>query len=138
MYKPHLLVIEDDKKIADLVCQVAKEAGFAARMTGKFTEIPSLYDSFLPEVIVLDILMPGMGGFEVLSFLAKRNSPSRVIILSGQPNYRPMALRLAKGLELAIVANIAKPFRIFQLRQILESAKHSLHIKKEAAGWNQI
>jgi DNA-binding response OmpR family regulator len=126
MSKHRLLVIEDDKDIADLVCLVASEADFDARAIHHFIEILSVYENFTPHVIVLDILMPGMDGFEVLNFLHQRGSGSRVIILSGQENYRPMAERMAEGFRLPIAATIAKPFRLSELRQTLENIKLSL------------
>jgi len=128
MPKYRLLVIEDDEHIADLVCRVAEGAEFETRVTCDFTEIPTLYDEFQPHIIVLDIIMPDMDGFEVLNFLHKRNSSTRVVILSGQAAYRPMASKMAEGLELAIVATVAKPFRVAELRQTLERIKLSLPV----------
>jgi len=128
MPKHRLLVIEDDEHIVDLVSRVAEEADFEVRSSCDFTEIPYLYDKFMPHVIVLDIIMPDMDGFEVLNFLHKRNSSTRVVILSGQAAYRPMASKMAEGLELAIVATVAKPFRVAELRQTLERIKLSLPV----------
>ena len=126
MSQYRLLVIEDDQNIADLVCRVATEVDFDVCVTSNFTEIPVLYDEFKPHVIVLDMVMPDMDGFEVLNFLHKRNSSSRIVILSGQADYRPIALKMAEGLELAIIATIAKPFRLADLRQTLAKIKVSL------------
>jgi two-component system OmpR family response regulator len=126
MSKHRLLIIEDDQHIANLVCRVAEEMDFDVRTTCDFMEISSLYDEFKPQLVVLDIIMPDMDGFEVLNFLHRRNSSTRVIIVSGQPDYRPMAERMAEGLELAIVATVAKPFRLAEFRKILEDIKHSL------------
>jgi two-component system OmpR family response regulator len=126
MSKHRVLVIEDNPHIADLVCHVATDANFDVRATSDFMEITSLYDEFAPHIIVLDVVMPDMDGFEVLNFLHKRNSSSRIIILSGEPAYYPMASRMAEGLELAIIATVEKPFRVAELRQMLEQIKLSL------------
>jgi two-component system OmpR family response regulator len=131
MRKCRLLVIEDDKSIADLICRVATEAGYDVQSTCDYTKIASLYDEFLPQIIVLDIIMPNMDGFEVLKFLHMRNSSSRIVILSGQYDYRSMMERLGSGLNLDIVASVAKPFRLVDLRQTLEKIKYSLPVTKK-------
>ncbi len=86
-------------------------------------------------MLVLDVLMPDMDGFEVLNLLHKRNSSTRIIILSGEPFYRPQASRMAEGLELAIVATIRKPFRLDELRQTLEKIKLSLPPPNKKSSW---
>jgi two-component system OmpR family response regulator len=126
MAQHRLLVIEDDPKIVDLVCRTGEDIGFDVRGTSDFLEIQDIYDSFDPEVIVLDVVMPDMDGFEVLNFLHRRNSMARVIIFSGNPEYRPLASKMAEGLSLAIVATVPKPFRIADLRRTLEIAKDAL------------
>lgn len=126
-----LLVIEDNRSVADLVCRVAQELEFESLAICDFMEIASVYDNFLPDVIVLDILMPDMDGFEVLNFLHQRHSASHIIIMSGQANYHPVALTIAEGLKLPIFATIEKPFRIFDLRQILEKVKSSLLVSQK-------
>jgi len=133
MSTSRLLVIEDDKNIADLIHHVGVEMGFDVCAACDFAGITSLYDRFVPDVIVLDILMPGMDGFEVLHFLRRRNSTSRVIILSGQPDYRSMAKRMGEGLELTITATVAKPFRITELREVLHAVLEKTKLSMETA-----
>jgi two-component system OmpR family response regulator len=135
MSEPRLLIIEDDKKIVELVSRTAQEDGFTVRASCDFAEIPSVFDEFKPDAIILDIIMPGMDGFEILDFLHKRNSSTRIVVLSGRPDYRPMASRMAEGLELAIIETVAKPFRLSELRLALDKIKDSLpkHPSSEAA-----
>lgn len=129
---PRLLVLEDEKNIADLVLRVAEEAGYDARAIRYLQEIPTLYEIFVPDVIILDIVMPGMDGFEVLQFLHSLNSESRIIIFSGQDDYRLMASRMAEGMNLPVVATVAKPFRVEMLRQTLIDTKNTLPPRKNA------
>jgi DNA-binding NarL/FixJ family response regulator len=70
--------------------------------------------------------MPEVDGFEILNLLHQRHSASRILILSGQEDYRPMAGRMAEGFSLKIAATVSKPFRFKEFRQILEAIKLSL------------
>lgn len=126
MPKHRILIVEDEKDIADLVYRVSIESDFEVYTTQDCLEIYDLYDRCKPHIVVLDILMPNMDGFEVLNFLHKRNSKSRVVILSGQAHYRPMASRMAEGLALPIDATIAKPFRLNELRSTLKAIRQNL------------
>ena len=131
MPKHRLLVIEDNKDLAELICTVAVEAGFDARTTSSPSEIQPLYDTYKPQVLILDILMPDMDGFEVLRFLHKSGSTARIVILSGAEDYRAMAEKMADGLQLTIDANLRKPFRIKELTSALEAIKLSLSTPSE-------
>jgi two-component system OmpR family response regulator len=120
MADPRLLVVEDNPDIAKLVCHID------ARAVEEGSEIPAVYDEFKPEVIVLDILMPDMDGFEILQFLHARESTTQVIILSGDMDFGPMAERIAAGPSVRVAANLVKPFHARELIATLETVKFAL------------
>ena len=126
-----LMVIEDDWIMAELMSRVAEEAGFESKCISSEQAIEGMYDQFTPHVMLLDILMPGCDGFEILEFLNLKKSQTRIVVTSVQGNYREMAQRLAEGLGLPIVASIAKPFAIDRLRHILEVIRGSLETEKD-------
>ena len=132
MTAQRLLAVEDNNDIAALICNVASEAGFYPR-TANNCSFDSIYDSFCPDVIVLDIFMPDMDGFEVLQFLSRRRSKARIIILSGDRKYSLMAESMGRVLGLCIDANMAKPFRVHTLRNLLETVRTSLNVEQDAS-----
>jgi len=121
-----LLVIEDVQNIADIICHAAADAGFEACSANGATAT-ALYDSFGPQVIVLDLLISGMGELAFLQFLKERSSSARIVIISGCSDaYRKQAEDLAALGGLIIEANMAKPFRINELRGTLERIRQSI------------
>lgn len=126
MARHRLLVIEDDDRIADLVCDVAKDSGFAIYKAPSGKELVSVYENFDPEVIVLDVLMPDVDGFEVMDFLSNRCSKAVILIMSGNDTYREMAERMAVARGLNISNIIPKPFRIAALRHTLQKVRSHL------------
>lgn len=119
-------MIEDDNKIANLICHVATEMGFTAHAATGPEAIIKAYESLQPEVIIMDLFMPDMDGIEVLQFLRRQFSPARIVIISGSDvSSRRMTESLGKGLGLIIEANISKPFQIAELRATLEKIKLS-------------
>ena len=126
MFENKLMIIEDDEKIADLIRRVAFEIGFDTRIAHNNLSFIPVFEEFKPDILVLDILMPGMDGFEVIQFLHGRGSKVRVIILSGDEYFREMAAKFGDGLGLNIDITLAKPFRIHELRLALQEIQYSL------------
>jgi DNA-binding response OmpR family regulator len=82
--KIKLLIVEDDKSIRDLYCIKLEKSGFevfAAEDGGKGLDMAI---KELPDIILLDVMMPVMNGFEVLKQLRKNKGTLEipVIILS--------------------------------------------------------
>ena len=122
-----LLVIEDEQKIAELVCRVAKEVGFNTWSASGYDLVENAYDNFQPHVIVLDILMPEMDGMEVLQYLRDQFSNARIVILSGSEGLsHRLTENMGKALGLTMAADIYKPFRVAELRKLFAEIKASL------------
>jgi DNA-binding response OmpR family regulator len=126
MRKHRLLIIEDDSNIADLVSRVALDAGYDVKAACTLKGITELYESFQPHLILLDIVMPDMDGFEVLNYLHSKHSKSRVVIMSGQVDYGPMASRMGDALALQVETTLTKPFRVAELRNSLKKLTAAL------------
>jgi FixJ family two-component response regulator len=78
------------------------------------------YDSFETTTIVLDMIMPGMDGNELVLWLAKRKCAARVIIITGYtPDYATHAKVLAEFKGLGPVTTLHKPVEVSQLRAAL-------------------
>jgi signal transduction histidine kinase/CheY-like chemotaxis protein len=69
---PVALVIEDNAEAAALMAAQLEAQGFAARCVRSAEEALDLPASFMPELITLDILLPGMDGWELLSQLRRQ------------------------------------------------------------------
>jgi DNA-binding response OmpR family regulator len=123
MSELRLLSIEDDARVADLICRIAQEAGFTTR-TAFGGAVEKTYTEFRPDVIVLDVMMPDMDGIEVLQFLREQCCRAHVIILSGSDGLsRRIIEKMGNSLGFTIIANITKPFRVPALRALFEDTK---------------
>lgn len=123
MFEEHLLAIEDDEYIALLISEVAKEAGYYPHILCNSSQLSDAYLEIKPQVVVLDILMPELDGFDVLNFLAQQQSQAKIVIVSGSHEYRDMAEKMGAAHGLSIMANIGKPFRVTELRLALQEIR---------------
>ncbi|NNL78799.1 MAG: response regulator, partial [Desulfobacterales bacterium] len=65
MISRHILIVEDEKKIADLLCDYLKEAGFRTSTQDDGNLVISQVKKDSPDLILLDIMLPGKDGMEL-------------------------------------------------------------------------
>jgi two-component system KDP operon response regulator KdpE len=104
MNKPLVLVVDDDHKILRLLRIELTAAGFQVVMAERGSDALDLVERQRPELVVLDIIMPGMDGLEVLRHI-RETSGVPVILLTAKGTDSDKIL----GLELGADDYLAKP-----------------------------
>lgn len=110
----HILVVDDDKSIAMLLMQILTGEGYQVSCAGDGREGLSLIARNPPDLVLLDLDMPLMGGYEVCRRI-KQDPTTRlipVLILTGQSSSEA---RL-KGWELGADEFLTKPFHFVDVR----------------------
>jgi DNA-binding response OmpR family regulator len=78
---PSILVVDDDPSVRSLLATLLKIEGYAVRaVEDGFTALRSVEDA-RPDCVVLDVMMPGMDGHQVLRALRSRTDGSRVPVV---------------------------------------------------------
>jgi DNA-binding response OmpR family regulator len=123
---PAVLLIEDEPGIVDFVTRGLKAAGFtvAVESDGLAGERAALRESF--DMVVLDLMLPGKGGFEVLQALrtAKPGMPVVVLTARGEIEDR------VSGLEAGAADYLVKPF---SLAELIARMRAQLRVAAEAS-----
>ena len=103
-----VLVIEDDRRMASLLEQGLREEG--SQVTVCHNGVDGLSTALLPDfdVIVLDLMLPGMDGFELTQRLRKRGRQTPVLMLTA----RDAPADVVKGLDLGADDYMTKPFAL--------------------------
>lgn len=124
MTASRLLMIDDEPDIGELVRKVAEAIGYEMRFVTQASAFKDAHRSFNPDVIILDLSMPGTDGVELMEFLAQEKSRARVLILSGfDARIRDGIFRLGTDKGLDMVDFLSKPVRIADLRVLLDRLK---------------
>lgn len=107
---PLIYIIEDDEDIRELVLYALKSNGFEAK---GFESGHTLFKSPIPDLILLDIMLPGDDGYTILNKLKKnfRTSDIPVIMLTAKTS----ELDKVKSLDMGADDYIEKPFGIMEL-----------------------
>jgi len=124
MTLPRLTIVDDDMDIASLFREVAENVGFQVNVY--FNGAEFLNNLHVPaDVIMLDLMMPGMDGVEVIRQLAQNQIDSSLILVSGyDKGVLHSAHELAQESRLNIVSSLTKPIHIASLNELLVKLKN--------------
>lgn len=121
MTRPRLLLIDDEPQLAAFVANAARMCGFDPISTDRDDVFRERYVDDRPEMVALDLGMPGMDGVELLRFLADQAFGGPVLIISGfDRRVLESAFRLGEALGLKMVGPLEKPVRLDALEAILK------------------
>jgi len=127
MERPRLLLIDDEPALAAFVANAAGFSGYSAQVATDDREFREYFLADQPNMVALDLGMPGMDGVELLRFLAEQNYSSPVLIISGfDRRVLESAFRLGQALGLNMTAPLEKPVRLEQLETLLTELRPTL------------
>ncbi|MDH3638689.1 MAG: EAL domain-containing response regulator [Gammaproteobacteria bacterium] len=119
---PELLVIDDDQDVGALVEHIAERAGYSPTSVSKFDEFKFHFDDDVA-LIVIDLMMPGVDGIEVLRYLAAQNCAAALVLISAvDQRVLQTAMQLAKAQGLWTIKSLTKPFPPAELETVLSQA----------------
>ena len=103
--KQKILIVDDDNHIAELISLYLEKEMFETKIAEDGDEALEYFESFQPDLILLDLMLPGKDGYEVCREIrAKRDTP--IIMLSAKGETFDKVL----GLELGADDYVIKPF----------------------------
>jgi DNA-binding response OmpR family regulator len=127
MTEPRLLLIDDEPALAEFLASAARECGFEPEITDKDEDFRHQFKANRPEMVALDLGMPGMDGVELIRFLAEENYAAPVLIVSGfDRRVLESAFRLGEALGLNMAGPIEKPVRLEELEATLSELRATL------------
>ncbi|QDP20390.1 response regulator [Sphingomonas xanthus] len=127
MTLPRLLLIDDEPALAAFVAKAADMCGYEPVTAADDREFRDKFKDQAPQMVALDLGMPGMDGVELLRFLAEEEFHEPVLIISGfDRRVLDSAFRLGSALGLQMVGPLEKPTRLDSLEAILNKLRPSL------------
>ncbi|MCA9047336.1 MAG: response regulator [Planctomycetaceae bacterium] len=116
-FRPHgrrVLVVDDEPHMARSIRRVLKNEGFDVKIAADGFRAGTYLGTFAPALVTLDLQMPGLTGYDVLSFIRQTEELCRVriLVISGMDEDN-LKMALAEGAD----AVLAKPFDNEELLQ---------------------
>ncbi len=119
-----ILVVDDEKNIADAIVYALKKEGYTAEAAYDGEDALRKFDLLKPDVMILDLMLPGIDGYDVLRSLENK-SPAGVIMLTAKEDIVNKVL----GLELGADDYLTKPFDMRELLARLKSLLRRLQTR---------
>src|SRR5205809_7638655 len=127
MPQPRLLLIDDEPALADYLANAARSCGFDPIVTARDQDFRDALVAKRPEMVALDLGMPGADGVELTRFLADQNYRGPVLIVSGfDRRVLESAFRLGEALGLTMAGPLEKPVRLEAMENLLNDLRATL------------
>jgi len=122
-----VLVIDDDPGVRDYMEALVSRQGYEVSAVADGEEALICLDSVQPDLITLDVVLPGMDGLETLSELKKRLPDVPVVMLSGHGQAR----NIVEAMRLGASDFLRKPFEVEELELAFQKALEQRALRQE-------
>ena len=113
--KSRILVIDDEEKLVAPIKEFLERQGYEVAVCYSGEEGLETADSFKPDVVVTDIIMPGIDGYSMLKEMCKKDQNIRIIVMSAREKISELIQM--EGIE----GFLQKPFELNALNQAIQS-----------------
>lgn len=121
-----VLIVEDEIDLANLIKSSIKELFFKVVIAKDGLEAIKKFDSFKPDIIISDIMMPNLNGLEMSKKIKERYSETPIVILSAH-SHKEMLL---EAIDLGISKYFIKPFDIEEFIEYLKELSKKINKNK--------
>lgn len=113
------VIIDDEPAFVAMLTKMLESFGFEVKVStdARSSQTYEIRDS---DIVFVDAQMPHVSGSEVLEQLARQGAKSPIVAMSGDPQGLDQAESLARKLELNLTGVLEKPFRVADLKFILD------------------
>lgn len=119
----HILVVEDDAKLRSLFCTVLTNNGYLALPAESGEKALSLLDSEYVDLIISDIMMPGMDGYELIDHLRTSGFTMPILIITAKERFEDKQRGFQAGTDDYMVKPIDVNEMVLRVGALLKRAK---------------
>lgn len=106
-----ILIVEDEHKLSDSIVTYLKSEKYLCEQAFDYNEALEKVRGYDYDCVLLDLMLPGGSGLEILRDIKRRNNPAGVIIVSAKDSLDDKV----KGLEIGADDYLPKPFHLAEL-----------------------
>jgi DNA-binding response OmpR family regulator len=109
--KPVILIVEDEKTLLSIIIDTLESEGFSTLKASDGNEGLRIFFDKQPDILVADVMMPKMDGFEMVGKIRKTNKTTPILFLTARSSIED----LVSGFELGANDYLRKPFKMQEL-----------------------
>lgn len=123
-----ILVADDEVDIRDGAERILRRVGYRVLKAARGDEAQTMVEALRPDLVMLDLKMPGKDGMEVLEFIQRMDARVLVIVVTGFATVEAAIEAMKRG----AYDFIPKPFEPEQLRIVVNRAAEKIRLSREA------
>ena len=127
MEKIHVLLVEDERTLAMIIKDTLEEQGFLMSTAFNGEEGLRLFYTEKPDVVVADVMMPRMDGFEMVRRIRQTDRQTPVLFLTARSGINDVV----EGFELGANDYLKKPFSMQELMIRIKALLHKAFVSKD-------
>ena len=127
MQKPKIIIADDDQRIRYLLKEILTEHGYDTLEASDGYEVLNVFKSTVPDLVLLDLKMPGIDGMAVLNKLSDRLQKTIIIVITAHGTIR----NAIEATKLGVYDIIEKPIDKDHLLLIIENALKSKQLEQD-------
>lgn len=127
MEKIHVLLVEDEKTLSMIIKDTLEEQGFLISIAFNGEEGLRTFHTQKPDVVVADVMMPRMDGFEMVRCIRQTDRTTPVLFLTARSGINDVV----EGFELGANDYLKKPFSMQELIIRIKALLHKAFVNKE-------
>ena len=105
-----IMVVDDDQDLAEMLGIVLTGSGFEVDLVNSGDQVMTIFNSHEPDLVLLDVMLPGMSGIEVCKLIRDKSMVPIVMLTAKGDSYD-----VVKGLEAGADDYVVKPFNPSEL-----------------------
>src|SRR5436190_24156140 len=132
MPKTTILIVDDDPAMREVLVILAEEWGFETKVAVDGQEGASIAESWNPDIVISDVVMPGFSGLELLRKLKLGNPQRPVILITAESRIDSAVEAMKAGAQ----DFLTKPLDYSKLRALLEVAQNDVALRAKTVKLN--
>ena len=117
MLPKKVLIVDDEKTLSELIMEsLNMVGGFVVERAFNGKEAVEKYKAFAPDIVVMDVEMPVMDGYESSSKIKSMDPDARILVLTGNPGDVRAKKTINEGLALRL---LKKPVKLMDLNRTI-------------------
>lgn len=121
-----VLIADDNRQITSVLTEYARKEGYVVEVAGDGIETIEKFKSFNPDIILLDVMMPRMDGFEVCRDIRKTSNVPIIMVTARGEDFEKIM-----GLDIGADDYIVKPFSCGEVMARVRAILRRLNISTE-------
>jgi DNA-binding response OmpR family regulator len=115
--KQKVLIVDDDELLAQALAQVFVNRGYDTKVLSTGNDVEATIESWNPDVILLDIMLPGKTGVEIVSDVSIKHKElcNKIVVMTTLEDSEYLAKVLELGVTHYVQKNTANPEYVFEV-----------------------